>query len=80
MTFRPDANLDPGQVSDRRGRRVSGGGLAMGGGIGGLAAALALSRRGFRVVVLEQGAAAGVLSVRDVMSVFLPERVHRQEA
>ena len=36
MTFRPDANLDPGQVSDRRGRRVSGGGLAMGGGIGGI--------------------------------------------
>jgi CBS domain-containing protein len=27
-----------------------------------------------------QGAAAGVLSVRDVMSVFLPERVHCQEA
>ena len=27
----------------------------------------------------EQDAAAGVLSVRDVMSVFLPERVHRQE-
>jgi hypothetical protein len=36
MTFRPDAKLDPGQVSDRRGRRVSGGGIAMGGGIGGL--------------------------------------------
>ena len=36
MTFRPDANLDPGQVSDRRGRRMRGGGLAMGGGIGGL--------------------------------------------
>jgi hypothetical protein len=31
-------------------------------------------------VVLEQGGALGVLSVRDVMSVFLPERVHRQEA
>jgi hypothetical protein len=29
--------------------------------------------------VLDQGAAAGVLSVRDVMSVFLPERAHRQE-
>jgi hypothetical protein len=27
-----------------------------------------------------QGAAAGVLSVRDVLSVFLPERVHQQEA
>jgi hypothetical protein len=26
------------------------------------------------------GGALGVLSVRDVMSVFLPERVHRQEA
>src|SRR5688572_24589163 len=36
MTFRPDANLDPGQVSDRRGRRVRGGGVALGGGIGGL--------------------------------------------
>ena len=31
------------------------------------------------LVVLEQDTAAGVLSVRDVMSVFLPERVHRQE-
>jgi hypothetical protein len=36
MTFRPDAKLDPGQVSDRRGRRVRGGGIALGGGIGGL--------------------------------------------
>ena len=36
MTFRPDANLDPGQVSDQRGRRVRGGGLAVGGGLGGL--------------------------------------------
>jgi len=34
MTFRRDAQLDPSQVEDRRGRRVSGGGLAMGGGIG----------------------------------------------
>jgi uncharacterized protein len=34
MTFRPDVDLDPGQVSDRRGRRVSGGGLAVGGGLG----------------------------------------------
>lgn len=34
MTFRPDAQLDPSQVEDRRGRRVSGGGLAMGGGLG----------------------------------------------
>jgi hypothetical protein len=42
MTFRPDANLDPGQVSDRRGRRVSGGGLAMGGGIGGVILMVAL--------------------------------------
>lgn len=32
------------------------------------------------LVVLERGAALGVLSVRDVMSVFLPERVHQQEA
>jgi predicted metalloprotease len=34
MTFRRDVELDPGQVEDRRGRRVSGGGLAMGGGLG----------------------------------------------
>jgi signal-transduction protein with cAMP-binding, CBS, and nucleotidyltransferase domain len=32
------------------------------------------------LVVVEQGGALGVLSVRDVMSVFLPERVHRQDA
>lgn len=32
------------------------------------------------LVVLERGAALGVVSVRDVMSVFLPERVHQQEA
>lgn len=32
------------------------------------------------LVVLEHGAALGVVSVRDVMSVFLPERVHQQEA
>jgi len=43
MTFRPDANLDPGQVSDRRGRRMSGGGLAMGGGIGGLILVVAIT-------------------------------------
>ena len=42
MTFRPDANLDPGQVSDRRGRRIRGGGLAMGGGIGGVILMVAL--------------------------------------
>ena len=34
MTFRPDVELDPGQVQDRRGRRVRGGGLAVGGGLG----------------------------------------------
>jgi CBS domain-containing protein len=32
------------------------------------------------VVVEHSGGALGVLSVRDVMTVFLPERVHRQEA
>ncbi|MGH2401710.1 MAG: KPN_02809 family neutral zinc metallopeptidase [Candidatus Limnocylindria bacterium] len=36
MTFRPDVKLDPGQVQDRRGRRVRGGGIALGGGLGGL--------------------------------------------
>ena len=36
MTFRPDVDLDPGQVQDRRGRRVRGGGIALGGGLGGL--------------------------------------------
>ena len=36
MTFRPDVDLDPGQVRDQRGRRVRGGGLAVGGGLGGL--------------------------------------------
>jgi signal-transduction protein with cAMP-binding, CBS, and nucleotidyltransferase domain len=44
-----------------------------------VAAAEMHQRRIRHLVVLEQGAAAGVLSVRDVMSVFLPERVHRQE-
>ena len=34
MTFRRDVDLDPGRVRDVRGRRVSGGGLAMGGGLG----------------------------------------------
>jgi predicted metalloprotease len=36
VTFRPDADLDPGQVRDIRGRRVRGGGVAIGGGLGGL--------------------------------------------
>ena len=36
MTFRPDVELDTGQVQDRRGRRVRGGGIALGGGLGGL--------------------------------------------
>jgi signal-transduction protein with cAMP-binding, CBS, and nucleotidyltransferase domain len=45
-----------------------------------VAAAEMHDRRIRHLVVLEQGAATGVLSVRDVMSVFLPERVHRQEA
>lgn len=36
MTFRPDAKLDPGRVTDARGRRVRGGGIAVGGGLGGL--------------------------------------------
>jgi predicted metalloprotease len=36
MTFRPDVELDPGQVRDVRGRRMRGGGVAIGGGLGGL--------------------------------------------
>jgi CBS domain-containing protein len=44
-------------------------------------AATAMSDRGIRhLIILDQGRALGVLSVRDVMSVFLPERVHQQEA
>jgi uncharacterized protein len=34
MTFRPDIKLDPGRVRDTRGRRVRGGGIALGGGLG----------------------------------------------
>ena len=34
MTFRRDVDLDPGRVRDSRGRRVSGGGVAVGGGLG----------------------------------------------
>ena len=44
------------------------------------AAAQVMREHGIGSVVLERGAPAGVLSVRDVMSVFLPEMVHRQEA
>jgi len=36
MTFRRDVELDPGQVRDVRGRRVTGGGVAIGGGLGGI--------------------------------------------
>ena len=36
MTFRRDVDLDPGRVRDSRGRRVRGGGLAVGGGLGGI--------------------------------------------
>ena len=34
MTFRRDVELDPGRVRDTRGRRVRGGGIALGGGLG----------------------------------------------
>ena len=44
-----------------------------------VAAAEMHDRRIRHLVVLQEGAAAGMLSVRDVLSVFLPERVHRQE-
>ena len=36
MTFRRDVDLDPGQVRDMRGRRMRGGGVAIGGGLGGI--------------------------------------------
>ena len=36
MTFRRDVDLDSGRVRDSRGRRVSGGGIALGGGLGGI--------------------------------------------
>jgi signal-transduction protein with cAMP-binding, CBS, and nucleotidyltransferase domain len=43
-------------------------------------AATEMSDRRIRhLVVLEEGQALGMLSIRDVMSVFLPERVHQQE-
>ncbi len=43
-------------------------------------AATEMSDRHIRhLVVTELGSAVGVVSVRDVMSVFLPERVHQQE-
>jgi len=45
-----------------------------------VAAAEMHDRRIRHLVVVEQGGALGVLSVRYVMSLFLPERVHRQEA
>jgi signal-transduction protein with cAMP-binding, CBS, and nucleotidyltransferase domain len=45
-----------------------------------VAAAEMHDRRIRHLVVVEQAGALGVLSVRDVMTVFLPERVHRQEA
>jgi signal-transduction protein with cAMP-binding, CBS, and nucleotidyltransferase domain len=44
-----------------------------------VAAAEMHDRRIRHLVVLEQGGPLGVLSVRDVMSVFLPQRVHQQE-
>ena len=36
MTFRRDVDLDSGRVRDSRGRRVRGGGIAVGGGLGGI--------------------------------------------
>jgi signal-transduction protein with cAMP-binding, CBS, and nucleotidyltransferase domain len=43
-------------------------------------AATEMSDRRIRhLVVLEAGRGLGMLSIRDVMSVFLPERVHQQE-
>lgn len=42
MTFRRDVKLDPGQVRDVRGRRMRGGGIAVGGGLGGVILVVAL--------------------------------------
>ena len=66
----PVVTVDPGQSLQHAAQ------LMQEHGIG----SVVVEQGGQHLVVLEQGAAAGVLSVRDVMSVFLPERVHRQEA
>ena len=44
-----------------------------------VAAAEMVKRRIRHLVVAEGGTALGVISMRDVMSVFLPERVHQEE-
>jgi hypothetical protein len=60
VTFRRDVELDPGQVSDQRGRRVRGGGVAVGGGIGTIIilAALLLFNVDLSGLGLEGGGAA----------------------
>jgi signal-transduction protein with cAMP-binding, CBS, and nucleotidyltransferase domain len=45
-----------------------------------VAAAEMVKRRIRHLVVQEEGRPVGVLSMRDVMSVFLPERVHQEES
>jgi signal-transduction protein with cAMP-binding, CBS, and nucleotidyltransferase domain len=45
-----------------------------------VAAAEMVKRRIRHLVVQEAGRPLGVLSMRDVMSVFLPERVHQEES
>lgn len=45
-----------------------------------VAAAEMVKRRIRHLVVAEGGTALGVISMRDVMSVFLPERVHQEES
>ena len=63
MTFRPDVDLDPGQVQDRRGRRVRGGGIALGGGLGSLVIlALVILLGGNPADLLDPGAETGPLS------------------
>jgi signal-transduction protein with cAMP-binding, CBS, and nucleotidyltransferase domain len=45
-----------------------------------MVAATEMSQRRIRhLVVIEQDQALGVVSLRDVMSVFLPERAHQLE-
>ncbi|HEX2765042.1 MAG TPA: neutral zinc metallopeptidase [Candidatus Limnocylindria bacterium] len=60
MTFRRDVDLDPGRVRDVRGRRVSGGGIALGGGLGTLILIAAIVLLGGDLGSILGGAGAGL--------------------